>query len=590
MLTDKQLTPFDATTKENVSNWLKGNYDAETKEQIVKLVKENPQEITNSFYTKMAFGTGGMRGIMGVGTNRINQYTVRAATQGLANYIAKQEPKPSGHAVFISHDSRNRSRYFAEETAKVLAANGIKAYITRELRPTPLVSYGCRHYHCTAAVMITASHNPPEYNGYKVYWSDGGQVTTPHDSGIIDEVNAIADASTVKTTDFDHPLIQLVGHEIDEAYYDTIKELQHYPQDNHKHGKELHVVFTPLHGTGITMVPHALKQWGFTTLIHVDSQKEPDGNFPTTNTPNPEERAALQEGIDTMNEHKADILLATDPDADRVGIAVRHDDDVVLLNGNEIACLCLEHICQALTKQNRMPENSAFIKTIVTTELFQAIAAAYDKPCFNVLTGFKHIAKVMLEWEQNGGYQYLFGGEESYGYLLGTHARDKDAVISCALICEVALQAKRQGLTLVNKLHELYGKYGVYREKLLSVAFEDSKAGKEQMEKAMATLRQTPPTTINKIEVITQEDYQTSTSLELATKDTTPITLPKSNVLLFWLADGSKVVVRPSGTEPKIKLYCGVKQEVAGTVDDTIASCDKRANGYLDTMKKQLLG
>ena len=589
-------TQFDPITLENVHQWLNGHYDADAKAEIRQLMQNNPKEILDAFYTTLSFGTGGLRGIMGVGTNRMNQYTVRAATQGLANYINGQPVIPNKkHAVVIGYDSRDNSQYFAEEAAKVLAGNEIEVYLFKELRPVGLVSFGCLFKKCSAGIMITASHNPPIYNGYKVYWNDGGQVLPPHDKGIIDEVKRIHDNSMVKSTLLTHPLIHLVTEEFDSAYLKAIEALQLYPNDNKQQGHTLKVVYSNLHGTGITMIPRTLKNRGFTALVDVDQQKIPDGKFPTVVSPNPEERQALELGIETMLSSQSDLLLATDPDADRVGVAVSHHGKAVLLNGNEIASLCLEHICKALKDQNRMPAKAAFIKTIVTTELFKAIAESYGKPCFDVLTGFKYIAELIRKWEtQQEGYDYIFGGEESYGCLHGTETRDKDAVSTSALICEVALQAKMQNKDLVDLLYDLYTKYGIYKEKLVSVNFEESKTGKELMDKAMAELRQNPPKSICGIDVSIVEDYQTSIRSFMNTKNKEQLTLPMSNVLLFWLKDGSKVVVRPSGTEPKIKLYCGVSKKISKSIDvadleKAIAGTDKYADSLLQEMKSVLL-
>lgn len=581
---------LDSTTQKNVDLWLNGDYDEDTKASIRHLLRENPQEIINAFYTHLTFGTGGLRGLMGVGCNRINLYTIKAATQGLANYIKKQ-PKPKhGYAVFIGYDSRFQSREFAEASAKVLAGNGIHVYLCNELRPTPLVSFGCRWKQCSAAIVITASHNPPEYNGYKVYWSDGGQVLPPHDKGIIQEVNAITDLGMIQEGDtLQHPLIEEVVNEVDEAYLQNLESLQHYPQENRAHGSELKVVYTSLHGTGITLMPQALSRWGFSNVILVKEQAAPDGNFTTVESPNPEEESALALGISALEKVNGDILIATDPDADRLGVAIRHQNQVHLLNGNQIACLCLHHICEALSRNNALPERAAFMKTIGTTELFQAIADAYHRPCFNVLTGFKYIAGKMHEWDQDPqGYQFIFGGEESYGYLLGTQTRDKDAIISGALICEVALHAKLQGKTLIDLLHDLYRKYGVYVEKLVSLSFEESKSGKEQMQLGMKRLRSQPPKTLAGIEVIALEDYQSLVRTEIKTGKQERLTLPTSNVLLFWLEDGSKVMVRPSGTEPKIKLYCGVVIKQMHDLAKAIKKCEERAEALLSAMNELL--
>lgn len=544
----QEVTQFDPVTNENVNAWLQGAYDEETKSEIRRLLQEKPKEVLDGFYTHLSFGTGGLRGLMGIGTNRLNTYTVRAATQGLANYLRRQSTADQDLSVFLGYDSRHHSREFAEEAAKVLAANGIHVYLTKALRPTPLVSFGCRFKKCSAAIMITASHNPPSYNGYKVYWSDGGQVLPPHDIGIIKEINQIRDPIQVKALpSLADPHIQEVTEEIDHAYLKAISSLQLSFQETHEHGSEIRIVYTSLHGTGITLVPQILTQWGFTQVHFVAEQVIPNGNFPTCSIPNPEEKAALHEGIEALKQTDSDILIATDPDADRVGVAIKHQGEVHLLDGNQIACICLEYICHTLSASKKLPERAAFIKTIGTSELFEAIATAYGKRCFNVLTGFKYIAEMVEKWEKDpNGYEFVFGGEESYGYLLGTKTRDKDGILASALICEVALHGKRQNKTLIDLLHDLWKKHGIYVEKLLSVKFEESKAGKEQMAHAMALLRTNPPTTIGGIEVLKQEDYAL------------PTHLPASDVLVFWLADHTKIIVRPSGTEPKIKLYCGV--------------------------------
>lgn len=581
---------LDPITKKNVELWLSGDYDEDTKSTINQLMKENPKEVIDAFYTKLSFGTGGLRGIMGIGTNRINIYTIRAATQGLVNYLNKQPKPESGYSVIIGYDSRHNSRLFAEESAKVLAGNHIRVYLFNKLRPTPLISFGCRLKKCSAAIMITASHNPAEYNGYKVYWSDGGQVLPPHDKAIIEEVSQITDVSMIKKIDdISHPLIEHIEHEIDEIYYEAITLLQHYPEENHHYGQYLKVVYTSLHGTGITLVPETLKRWGFTNLLFVEPQIVPDGDFPTSKNPNPEEPEALKLGIEKLERSQADLLIATDPDADRIGIAVKHQGKVHLLNGNQIACIFLEHICNALTSQNRMPERAAFVKTIGTTELFKTIATSYGRPCFDVLTGFKYIVEKIRQWEENSqGYQYVFGGEESYGYLLGTHARDKDAVVCSALICEVALHAKRQNKTVIDLVHDLYKKHGVYIEKLHSIRFEESKEGQEQMAKRMAKLEDAPPRQIHGIDIIAIEDYKRSIKTNIKNGETLPITLPKSSVLLFWLADGSKLMIRPSGTEPKIKIYCGVVKKEFISLPEALKECENHATHIIQELEQHL--
>ena len=596
---DSQL---DSTTQKNVNLWLNGNYDENTKTTIRELIKKDPKAVINSFYTSLSFGTGGLRGVMGVGTNRINAYTIQFATQGFANYINKNTTDTTGTtnatpSVFIGFDSRHQSQFFAQETAKVLAGNGIQVFLCETLRPTPLVSFGCRLKKCAGAIMITASHNPPEYNGYKVYWNDGAQVLPPHDQGIIDEVKKITDVNLVKFSELNDPLIHIVKEEVDSVYYDTVEKLQLFPKTNKEKGNRLKVIYSNLHGTGITLIPKTLERWGFTSLTLVEKQNAPDGSFPTVKSPNPEEQKALALGIEEMQKTNGDILIATDPDADRMGVVVMHNNSPILLNGNQIACICLQHVCQTLTTQKNMPKNAAFVKTIVTSELFKTITTAYNSSCFDVLTGFKYIAEKIRSWEENNSYQFIFGGEESYGYLLGTHSRDKDAIISSALICEVALQAKEKGLTLIDFLHEIYKQHGVYRESLISVLYPETKEGKDQMKTAIDNIRKNPPKKLNNTPIVSIEDYSTSTKMCLKTGKSSLLPFPESNVLLFWLEDKSKIVVRPSGTEPKIKLYGGVVEKTtntsAGEGDDSITasidSCDQKVANYLEALKNILL-
>lgn len=581
---------LDPTTMANIDSWLNGHYDDNTKKEVLKLIKENPKEAADAFYTTLSFGTAGMRGIMGVGSSRINNYTIRAATQGLANYVNKQPVPQGGHSAFIGFDSRLHSKTFAEEAAKVLAANGIKVYLCQDLRPTPLVSFGCRLKKCTTAIMITASHNPPQYNGYKVYWSDGGQVLPPHDTGIMEEVSKITDPAMVKTiSTLHHPLITLVSEEIDAPYIDEGRRLQYYSEEDRRYNQDLKIVYTSLHGTGITLAPKMLAAWGFTNVSFVDKQIIPDGDFPTATYPNPEEKAALALGIEKLEAIQGDILIATDPDADRVGVAVLHQGKVTIFNGNQIASLCLEHVCESLTESDKMPKKAAFIKTIMTTEMFKAICDAYQKPCINVLTGFKYIAEKIFEWEKDPeGYQYVFGGEESYGYLFGTLTRDKDAIITSALICQMALHLKKQGKTLVDFLYDLYRKYGVFVESLLSVGFEESKAGKEKMTQSMASLRQHLPDKINGIEIEVVEDYLSSSRTHLKSQKKENILLPKSDILLLWLVDGTKLIIRPSGTEPKIKLYCGVVNKGHTTIEERLKHAQIQATQLLASVKQLL--
>nr|MCH9703168.1 phospho-sugar mutase [Chlamydiota bacterium] len=474
------------------------------------------------------------------------------ATQGLANYILSKKSKKG---VVIGYDSRKNSALFAQEAALVLAANGIEVFLFEQMRPTPLVSFAVRHKNAIAGIMITASHNPPQYNGYKVYWEHGGQVLPPHDEGIIDEVSRVERVHRVESS----TLIHQMGEEVDEAYIEAISKLSLHPE-NRICGGELSIVYTSLHGAGISVVPKVLKSWGFDTLNLVEKQVIPDGSFPTVSRPNPEEPAALELGIEELKRVQGDLLIATDPDADRIGIATLEHGKPVYFNGNEVACMVLEHLCQSM--QGKMPPKPMFVKTIVTTELFATIAKHYGASCLDVLTGFKYIGEKIAQWEDESKrltstHHYIFGGEESYGYLPGTHARDKDAVVMAAVISQMALQCKLQDKTLSDFLFEIYMKYGVYANATKSFEFE-GKEGQEKMEQMMQHLREAPPKKIGHVDVRVMEDYWTHQMKNLETGKTAPLTLPKSNVILFRLVDGSKLVVRPSGTEPKIKFYCEV--------------------------------
>lgn len=581
-------TQFDDETQRNLRSWLEGNYDEVTKQEIRRLLKEDPKEISDAFHTTLSFGTGGLRGLLGIGSNRMNMYTVGACVQGLCNYLNQQPINEESHLVLIGYDSRHHSRDFAETAAKVLAANGIKVLFFKALRPTPLVSFGCRFKRCTAAIMFTASHNPPQYNGCKIFWNDGAQVLPPNDVGIIHEVNAIADISSIKSVpSLSHTLITEIDQEIDVAYYDSISRLQNYREDNQRDGGKLTIVYTSLHGTGITIAPKALARWGFATIHLVDKQVTVDGNFPTAPSPNPEEPAALALGIEKLYEVKGDILIANDPDADRVGVAVMHQGKVERLNGNQIAVLLLEHVCESLTSRNKMPANAAFIKSIPTTELFAAIANYYQKLCFNVLPGFKYMAEKIRLWEADPkGRQFIFGAEESYGYMLGTDVRDKDAICISALICEMALQAKLKGQTLVDFLHALYLRYGVYYESTTSLSFQESKEGKQLMTRCMALLQRGPPKKILEFEVSAFEDYRRSVKVDFRTHQSDPLLFPKSDMLVFWLSDGSKLVIRPSGTEPKIKIYCGVVQKEFTTIQEGMETCKQRSRDLVAALQE----
>jgi phosphoglucomutase/phosphomannomutase len=432
---------------QRAKSWLKDTFDEETRREVQRMIDSDPQALSDAFFKELSFGTGGLRGLMGVGTNRLNIYTIRATTLGLAHAILQQPHPPEGHSVFIGYDVRNHSKQFAEVAARVLAGKGIRVLITQEICPTPLVSYGCRHYRCSAAIMITASHNPPAYNGYKVYWNDGGQVVFPHDQEIIQEVRKIAIDDPIPMSPLESPLIVWVTRALDQAYLNELKNLQLYPP------QPLKILYTPLHGTGIRTIPQALQSWGYSDLHFVEEQKNPDGYFTHAPSPNPEEKKALELGIQQLYQQKEDLLIATDPDADRMGIVILDQGKAIPLTGNQIACICLYHICTALTFRGEFPSNAAFIKTIVTTELFRKIAEHFGGTCIDVLTGFKYIAEQMTLWQNSfDAYQYLFGAEESYGYLVGTFVRDKDAISASCLIAEAAALAKKQNLTLLKSM------------------------------------------------------------------------------------------------------------------------------------------
>ncbi|MBS0603617.1 MAG: phospho-sugar mutase [Verrucomicrobia bacterium] len=569
-----------------VNYWLTGPFDEATKTQVRALKDGNPQGLVDAFFSDLSFGTGGLRGIMGPGTNRMNVYTIRLATQGLANYLHKQNPQGK-LSVLIGYDSRHHSEEFAKEAARVLAASGIHVYLLSQLRPTPYISFACRYKKANAAIMITASHNPKEYNGYKVYWSDGAQVVAPHDEGIVKEVDALKDLSSVKLAEINDPLIESVPTSLDDAYLKAIAPLQHFPEENKKSGPSLKIVYTSLHGTGITIVPRALKEWGFSSIRLIDEQVTIDGDFPTVKFPNPEYRETLKLGIEYLEKTQSDIVLATDPDADRIGVVVRHQGQSVLINGNEMAAICVEYLCEVLPKLKKMPPMGAFVTTIVTTELLKTIAEKNGAACFEVLTGFKYIGEKIHQWETSQeGYQFIFGAEESYGYLLGTHARDKDAIISSCLIAEIALQAKLQGKTLIDKLNEIYEKYGVFREKQMSLNFNPGKEGMDQMASVMSRLRSSPPRSVGGTPVVCMEDYEKRSRLILSSNKTEKLDLPQSDVLLFRLADKSRLVIRPSGTEPKIKIYGCVTAENFQTIDSGVKACDENLDKLLAALKK----
>ncbi len=544
---------MDSVITANVASWLNGPYDETTKQAIRQLQTEHPDELADAFYRNLEFGTGGLRGIMGVGTNRINQYTVGMATQGFSNYLNKTYPgQPI--SVAIAHDSRNNSRFFAETTASVFAANGIKVYLFEALRPTPELSFAIRHLNCQAGVVCTASHNPKEYNGYKAYWNDGGQLVPPHDVNVIREVEAIQSIADVKFTGGEQN-IHLIGKDMDAAYIQMVKSLSVYPEViSAQH--DLKIVYTPIHGTGIMLVPEVLKQYGFTNVQVVEEQATPDGNFPTVHYPNPEESETMQIGLQKARELDADILLGTDPDADRVGIGVKDNHgNWILMNGNQTAVLAFSYMMEARKAKGIATPDDMVITTIVTTEMINRVAERNGVDCYNVLTGFKWIAEKIKELE--GKKQYVIGGEESFGLMIGSLIRDKDAVSAVALLCEMAAYEKSKGRTLFEKLIDLYIEYGFYYESLISIT-KKGMNGQKEIAEMMENYRKQPPQQLAGSPVVELLDYQLQQSTHLHTGEQKPIALPKSNVLQFITADGSKISARPSGTEPKIKFYFSV--------------------------------
>ena len=545
---------IDASARANVEAWLNGQYDESTKAAIRKMMAENPDELNESFYRSLEFGTGGLRGIMGVGTNRMNQYTVGMATQGLANYVKRCFPGEELRAA-VSHDSRNHSREFAEITANVLAANGFTVYLFDDMRPTPELSYAVRYFRCQTGVMLTASHNPKEYNGYKAYWNDGCQLVPPHDTSVIDEVERIKTLDDVKWNGGESR-IQIVGAEVDESFMQQIERNVLHPECIRAH-HDIKIVYTPLHGTGIKLIPTMLQRLGFTNVNVVKEQAVPDGNFPTTPSPNPEEHAAMKMAVDLAKNLDADIVFASDPDADRVGVAVkRPDGEWMLLNGNQTMSVIIYYLMKEWHEKGMVTGNEYIVKTIVTSELPADIAQHYGVKVYDVLTGFKWIGAKIRELE--GVETFIGGGEESYGYMIGDFVRDKDAVGACSIIAEIAAWAASQGKTFFDVLVDLYKQFGFYKEGLLSVV-RKGKSGAEEIQQMMKQYRENPPTEINGSEVVCIKDYKLLQSKDMATGQATPIDLPQSNVLQFFTADGNKVTVRPSGTEPKIKFYFGVK-------------------------------
>ncbi|OON68596.1 phospho-sugar mutase [Hymenobacter sp. CRA2] len=581
---------LSADVQQKINTWLTGNYDDATKAEITRLQAEGDEESLNdAFYRDLEFGTGGLRGVMGVGSNRMNRYTLGMATQGLCNYLLQSFPGQE-IKVAVAHDSRLNSRAFAETAAGIFSANGITVYLFEDLRPTPELSYTIRHLGCQSGVVITASHNPKEYNGYKVYWNDGAQVVAPHDKNIIREVNAIHSVDAVKF-EADDDRIHLIGADVDDAYLSQVQQLSINPaaiQRQH----DLKIVYTPIHGTGITMVPPALKRFGFTNVSIVEEQATPDGNFPTVKSPNPEEKVAMQMALDKAKQLDADLVIATDPDSDRVGIGVKNAlGEWVLVNGNQTAALLTHYLVSARQRAGKLnTEKDYIVYTIVTSDVLGDVARHHGIRSFQTLTGFKYIAGVIRELEaQNDGQYYIGGGEESYGYMIGDFVRDKDAVSACCLIAEMAAVAKDQGRTLYEEMEQMYRTYGLYKEDLISLT-KKGQRGAEEIQEMMAELRQNPPASLGGSPVVQLLDYQQSQARDLRTGETTPLSYEKSNVLQFLTEDGSKVSARPSGTEPKIKFYFSLKQPNFGagaSFEEALSGLDRRIKQIIQEMQLQ---
>ena len=554
---------MDLSAQKNAQQWLDSNsIDSSTKDIIKDMMLNNIEQFNESFYRNLEFGTGGLRGIMGIGTNRMNQYTVAMATQGFANYIIESNPNKEIKAV-ISFDNRNNSKEFAQITARVMAANGIKVFLFKELRPTPELSYAVRYFGCDAGVMLTASHNPKDYNGYKAYWNDGGQLVSPHDTLVIEKVMKITDYSQVKIQEnLDN--ITILEKSFDDKYLEEVLKLSLNPQIINKHS-DIKICYTPLHGTGITLVPKALEMYGFKNINIVSEQAIIDGNFPSCKSPNPEEHSAMELGIKLAKEIDADILLATDPDADRVGIAVKDQcNEFILINGNQTATVLTYYILKTLKETSRLKGNEYTIKTIVTSELIKKVSESFGVKNYDVFTGFKFIADKILQLE--GKEKYICGGEESYGFSIGDFVRDKDAVSACCMIAEVCAWAKEQGKTFFDILLDIYLEYGFFKEELISIT-KQGKQGAEEIQNMMLVFRENPPKTLIGLEVVRIKDYQKQLNIDLKNNTEEALDFPKSNVLQFFLEDGSKVSVRPSGTEPKIKFYFGVYNKLHSIED-----------------------
>ncbi|MBS5429920.1 MAG: phospho-sugar mutase [Lachnospiraceae bacterium] len=573
--------------RESYEEWLRNPYFDEATKEELRSIGDDDNEIKERFYRELEFGTAGLRGVIGAGTNRMNIYTVRKATQGLANYIIKNNGQEKG--VAIAYDSRRMSPEFADEAARCLAANGIKAYIFESLRPTPELSYAVRRLGCIAGINITASHNPPEYNGYKVYWEDGAQITPPHDKGIMDEVKAVTDYNTVKTMDREEAktagLYEVIGEEVDDGYIAELKKQVIHQDSINAVGRDLKIVYSPLHGTGNIPARRILKELGFTNVYVVKEQELPDGEFPTVSYPNPEAKEAFELGLKLAGEVDADLILATDPDADRLGVYVKDtaSGEYKVLTGNMSGCLLADYEIGQRKALYGLPDDGFLIKTIVTSNLADAIAKGYDIGLIEVLTGFKYIGQQILKFETTGKGTYLFGFEESYGCLIGTHARDKDAIVATMALCEAAAYYRTQGKTLWDAMLDMYERYGYYKDDIQSITLKGIE-GLQKIQQIMDTLRKNPPAEIGGYTVLKARDYQADTIKDTATGEVTKTGLPSSNVLYYDLSDDAWVCVRPSGTEPKVKFYYGIKGNSLADAEEKSAKLGKEVLAMIDAI------
>ena len=576
------MQELETSVLNKINHWLQGNYDSATKKEINALMDSGSfTELTDSFYRDLEFGTGGLRGTMGPGTNRINKYTIGSATQGLSNFLLKKYPGEK-ISVAVAHDSRNKSDYFAQITAEVFSANGIQVHFFKELRPTPELSFAIRHLGCKSGVMITASHNPKEYNGYKAYGWDGGQFKSPDDQMVMDEVSAITNIDLVKFNRIEEN-IELIDESLDELYLQKITELS-VSQDAIERQKDLKIVYSPIHGTGITLVPAALDRFGFTNIHIVEEQSTPDGNFPTVIYPNPEEKEALTLALAKAKDIDADLVLATDPDADRVGIAVKNNEgEFILLNGNQTGSLLINYLLTAWEQKGKLTGNEYVVSTVVTTKLIEDIALSKNVGFYETLTGFKWIGAIITELQ--GKKTFIAGGEESYGYLVGDLVRDKDAVISCAFIAEMTAFYKDQGSSLYQAMLDMYQQYGFYKEKLVSIT-KKGKTGAEEIKALMERFRTNTPSSLGGSRVVRLKDYELGKETDLLTGSEKTLDYPKSDVLQFITADGCIISARPSGTEPKIKFYCSVKTALPDKNEFSIK--DKLLEEKIESIMKDL--